>query len=366
MSTSHIRPRSESGERHPPTSRSKRDSLIFAEVPLSISAPIGNEDTNYVCVILPKEVLDTFKEFLITIHKDKNPTPPNVDPLVEDPASVEDLDKLTDNFIKDFDALKKMATEHNESFADAALIRDLPTADFEKYKRYRKDLNSWITTCQHLANKLKYPSVDAYNKKYVKIDYDFSPAIPKDEFREQLISTLDRTVDSLETKCTAKVLKRAISLNERVEDLMEREEVFKTLPFAKAIRTVWKSNRRLINDTSRRTFHRTSRKNLDDYYQRQPRAPKPAHIQTSRQYPMRRTRFSNSDRHTYYNRSRDNSYRVNFDDYDDFPDIEEVDYDYRRHKRYQPEYRPSRLDRRGDEEIDEDVFYNNNFRRHRK
>ena len=361
MSTSHIRSRSDSEEDLPPVSRPRRDFLSFTEIPLRISLPISDNDANYVCIILPKEKLEDLKELLskpLNKTNDSHPIPtadPNTDGI-----STEDIKRLSQKFLSEFEIVNKAIVEHNMNFPDSNLKKDLPVEDFQQYRHFRKEITSWFTTCQNLENKLKTATTES--NKYLKLNFNFSPAVKNDEFKQKMTDTIITTAESIEKKCTMDILNKAIALNAKVEKFLESDHIYKTLPFAKAIRTVYKSNRHLIRNRPRNANdYRLPKRHqhYDRQYFRQPAYPTDDHMRGTDKKRQRHTRFSNSDRH----RPSYRSYRED----DEYPEIQNVDHDYRRYKRdhKDPQYWYSRRQYPMDFEPDDDVFPDDDFRTYR-
>ena len=179
-----------------------------------------------------------------------------------------------------------------------------------------------------------------------------------------MADSINRTAESVEKRCTLDVLKRAVLINSQVGQYLERDDIFKTVPFAKAIRTTFKSNRHLFRNIPRQPANRVKYPRRDPQDRRQPVYPMDGikrFPEKRRHYPPRQTRFS----HTDTNRHRP-SYRSYRDD-DEFPEIEQVDHDYRRYKRdhKDPQYRHIKQGYAGEYDSDDDVFSDCNFRTYR-
>ena len=361
MSTSHRRSRSNSDEDLPPASRPRRGNQILSEVPLHISLPISNAEANYVCVIIPKESLDDLKDLLSkSLDKSKKGhsiiTADPAQPSAEEPQT-EEIRHLSRKFLSEFEVVNQAAMEHNMTFPDSSLKKDLPTEDFQQYRHFRKELTTWFTTCQHLENKLRSPTSDS--NKYLKINFNFSPAVKNDDFKQKMTDTIIKTAENIEKKCTVDILNKAIALNATVESFFENENISKKLFFAKAIRTVYKSNRHLFHNRPRIVSYKRQPKQYQQthrQYHRQPANPTEEHTKFTERRRQRQTRFSYSDRH----RPSHRSYR----DDEEYPEIQNVDHDYRRYKRDRkdPQYWHSRREYHMDLESDDDVFSDNNFR----
>lgn len=298
------------------------------------------DQTQYVAIIMPKTMQPAFETFLKEFNKKLSEAAQTID--LTDRDDVEPVDSVEikqQKFLVEYGDLKQKMTDTLRSFTETDLKRDVPKAQYETFRDYRKKLTKWYSTCQHLVNKLTSESAST---RYLKTNLSFSPAVKDSGLREACTAKMRNTEKTCENQLTDNVLVSSAHLNDDILSLYQNlliatdDSDLKLL--MKAFRVVTRVNRFLTEPMSER---------LDD----------------DRRPVRRRNTFRRNNRTFYGNRrnlsTRRQSSRRDDDQYDaDYPPLRRNNFNYRRFKRRSTNH---------DDEVDDDdnVFErrNDNFRR---
>ena len=91
--------------------------------------------------------------------------------------------------------------------------RELPKAQYDVFRDYRKKLTKWYTSCQNFANELTH---DSASKRYLKTNMTFSPAVKDSGLREACTAKVRKTVKTCEKLLTDNVLSSCDTLNSEI------------------------------------------------------------------------------------------------------------------------------------------------------
>lgn len=299
----------------------------------------GYNSNEYVAIIVPKATMGQFFEYLdkasVILHKDKENNVETDSNATEETG--QNADDKMQQFSLLFDRNKTDMINTLKGYSDDELKKEVPKDKFDTFKSYRTLLTKWYVCCEHLKHKIVS---DTASNRYLKIRYNFSPAVQDKGLRDSCGVKLNNTRKNLEEVLTNNVVDRANALNEEVNTKFRAcigdpcDTNLKIL--MKALRVVLRTNKNIADTYNKDNITLQNRKRSYRQYRQNDRN---VHYRQSRYLPENRGNTDLYSRRISYRRRNDLDYQHTHDNYDDdYPPIRRRNRDYRTFKRRPADY----------------------------
>jgi hypothetical protein len=101
---------------------------------------------------------------------------PDVEVIDIDDDKMQSIDTKQSEFLLAFNESKDLMVENLHRYEESYLKQKVTQKDFDDFKRYRRTLTKWYSTCQRLKNKL---TETTRSNEYLKMQFSISPAASK-------------------------------------------------------------------------------------------------------------------------------------------------------------------------------------------